>query len=141
VVYWQGRDGWKFELAQTRKALLAEKGRPNLKLSCGRGKKGLSKVDKPLEHNTRDELAKELRWSTGNLTDGWKFELQRTRKALLLEKGAENLKKPTGSRSRLTLSNVDKVNTREELAKELGWSTGKVAMAIDIDADPRGRSS
>jgi hypothetical protein len=70
-----------------------------------------------------------------NLTDGWKFELQRTRKALLLEKGAENLKKPTGSRSRLTLSNVDKVNTREELAKELGWSTGKVAMADKVWKD------
>ena len=29
MVYWQGRDGWKFELQQTRKALLAEKGLEN----------------------------------------------------------------------------------------------------------------
>jgi hypothetical protein len=60
-------DGWKFELAQARKALLAEKGKENQKLSDGRGQKGLSKVDKPLQHNTREELAKDLGWSTGKV--------------------------------------------------------------------------
>jgi hypothetical protein len=43
-----------------------------------------------------------------------------TRKGLLVEKGRENLKMPTGSRSGLTLSTIDKVNTQSELAKELG---------------------
>ena len=65
-------DGWKWELAQTRKTILAERGRENLKLSEGRGaigeKKPLSTIDKPFtEHNTRDELAKELGWSTGKV--------------------------------------------------------------------------
>jgi len=65
-----------------------------------------------------------------NLTDGWKFELAQTRKKILLKKGRENLKNPTGSRLGMTLSNVDKVNTQEEIAKDLGWSTGKTAMVV-----------
>jgi len=61
-------DGWKFELAQTKKAILAERGREHQKLSEGRGKKGLSKVDKPFEpHNTQKEIAAELGWSTGKV--------------------------------------------------------------------------
>ena len=73
-----------------------------------------------------------------NLTDGWKWELAQTRKAILAEKGRENLQKPTGSRSGMTLSNVDKVNTQATIAQELGWSTGKVAMADKVwkEADP-----
>jgi hypothetical protein len=75
-----------------------------------------------------------------NLTDGWKFELQQKRKAILLEKGKES----QGTRTDL-LSNIDKKfeapskhNTQQELAKELGWSTGKVAMADKVwkDAEP-----
>lgn len=67
-----------------------------------------------------------------NLTDGWKFELAQTRKALLAEKGREN-KQGRGK----VLSTIDKTNTQQELAKELGWSTGKVAMADKVwkDAD------
>jgi len=59
-----------------------------------------------------------------NLTDGWKYELAQSRKALLMEKGREN-KLGRGK----VLSTIDKTNTRNELATELGWSTGKVAMA------------
>ena len=62
-----------------------------------------------------------------NLTDGWKFELAQTRKDILLQKGKEN-KLGRGK----VLSNVDKTNTRDEIAKDLGWSTGKVAMADKV---------
>jgi hypothetical protein len=32
-----------------------------------KGEKGVSKIDKPFQHNTRDELAKELGWSSGKV--------------------------------------------------------------------------
>ena len=66
-----------------------------------------------------------------NLTDGWKFELAQARKAILAEKGKENqIRKPADS----VLSTVDKTkhNTREEIAKDLGWGTGKVARAEKV---------
>ena len=68
-----------------------------------------------------------------NLTDGWKFELAQTRKALLMEKGREKYEESVG-RPKKSLSKVDneKHNTQQELAKELGWSTGKVAMADKV---------
>lgn len=73
-----------------------------------------------------------------NLTDGWKWELQQAKKDILAAKGKENISANKGGTT--TLSKVDKVahNTREELAKELGWSTGKVAMADKVwkDAKP-----
>lgn len=53
-------DGWKFELAQARKAILAEKGKKN---KLGKGKV-LSTIDKT---NTREEIAKDLGWSTGKV--------------------------------------------------------------------------
>jgi len=78
-----------------------------------------------------------------NLTDGWKWELTQRKKKLLLEKGKEEQKKPfkniiknsTGNQG--VLSIIDKTpslhmktyNTQKELAKELGWSTGKIAIA------------
>jgi N6-adenosine-specific RNA methylase IME4 len=62
-----------------------------------------------------------------NLTDGWKFELVRVRKSILLDKGKAN-KQGRGK----VLSIVDKTNTQQELATELGWSTGKVAMADKV---------
>jgi len=53
---------------------------------------------------------------------------------ILKRKGRENLKTPTGGRNKLTLSTIDKViqphNSQKEIAKELGWSTGKVAQGI-----------
>ncbi len=33
----------------------------------------------------------------------------------------------------MTLSNIDKVNTQAEIAENLNWSTGKVAMADIVD--------
>ena len=67
-----------------------------------------------------------------NLTDGWKFELAQVKKAVLSEIG----KITQGKRTDL-LSTIDndfkeptqKHNTQAEIAKDLGWSTGKVGMA------------
>lgn len=68
-----------------------------------------------------------------NLTDGWKFELEVKRKAILLKKGKENIIEAQKERhGSISLSIVDKDrnhNTQKELAKGLGWSTGKVATA------------
>ena len=68
-----------------------------------------------------------------NLSDGWKYQLASAKRELLLIEGKENLRKPTGGKNSLTLSTIDKVvqphNTRAEIAADLGWSTGKVAMA------------
>ena len=82
-----------------------------------------------------------------NLTDGWKWELAQTKKALLLEKG----KKTQGVRTDLLLKNNKKSqdssllifnkdekpsepkhNTQKELAKDLGWSASKVGMADKV---------
>ncbi len=61
-------DGWKFELAQARKELLAEKGKENKAHGkTAPGKTLLSTFDKSDKHNTRDELAKELGWSSGKV--------------------------------------------------------------------------
>ena len=79
-----------------------------------------------------------------NLTDGWKFELAQAKKALLAEKGAEKRAATQGRPSNdKPLSNVDnsKHDTRKEVAADLGWSTGKVAMADKVwreaDADTK----
>jgi N6-adenosine-specific RNA methylase IME4 len=70
-----------------------------------------------------------------NLTDGWKFELAQKKKELLLEKGNKELSiaGKKGNEMRWSgLSTIDKGdahNTRNELAKDLGWATGKVAVA------------
>jgi len=90
-----------------------------------------------------------------NLTDGWKFELEQSKKEILLIKGKENMilggaqklglsiidkpyisktqysKGNSKQRGTTTLSIVDKVehDTRREIAKDLGWSSGKVATA------------
>lgn len=66
--------------------------------------------------------------SRRNLTEGWKYELSQTKKSILLELG----KRSQGMRTDL-LSTVDKKlephDTRQEIASELDWSTGKVGMA------------
>jgi hypothetical protein len=67
-------DGWKFELAQTKKALLTEKGKEKYQETVGRPtiEKSLSKTDNDLpKHNTRNEIAEELNWSTGKIFDMW----------------------------------------------------------------------
>jgi N6-adenosine-specific RNA methylase IME4 len=79
-----------------------------------------------------------------NLTDGWKYELAQVRKEILLKQGNEK-QKEAGKEGRNIqlggLSTIDRSpahNTRNEIADELGWSTGKVAMADKVwkDAKP-----
>ena len=68
-----------------------------------------------------------------NLTDGWKWELAQIRKSILVDKGKENLKTNIGEGQRLsTIDKGKEHNTQKEIAKELGWSTGKVAMADKV---------
>ena len=71
-----------------------------------------------------------------NLTDGWKFELAQVKKKILLEKGRDKQKQTLGGfkYDPSVLSVVDKTehNTRNEIAQELGWSTGKAAMADKV---------
>lgn len=69
-----------------------------------------------------------------NLSDWVKHELAQTKAEILREKGREK----QGIRTDL-LSTIDKKlpkdkshNTRQEVAKDLGWSTGKVAMADKV---------
>ena len=53
----------EYEAVQKLKEKLFEIGKKNLKLSKGRGIKGLPIIGKPfIEHNTREEIAKELGW-------------------------------------------------------------------------------
>lgn len=58
-------DGWKYKLQQIRKEILLEKG----KETQGTRTDILSIVDKKLEpkHNTQQEIAKALNWSTGKV--------------------------------------------------------------------------
>ena len=68
-----------------------------------------------------------------NITDGWKWELAQIRKDILLKKGKENLKTNIGDGQRLSIVDKGKEhNTQAEIAKDLGWSTGKVAMADKV---------
>lgn len=63
-----------------------------------------------------------------NLTDGWKYQLSQAKKEILLEAGKNaQVRKPIDS----VMSTIDKTNhnTRDTIANDLGWSTGKVAMA------------
>jgi len=71
-----------------------------------------------------------------NLTDGWKYELIQVKKALLMEKGKEKISNIQKQRhNNVSLSTIDKDtnhNSRNELSKDLSWSTGKVAMADKV---------
>ena len=63
-------DGWKFEQAQAKKALLLEKGRDKQKETLGGYKHNssvLSTIDKTENHNTQNEIATDLGWSTGKV--------------------------------------------------------------------------
>jgi hypothetical protein len=71
-----------------------------------------------------------------NLTDGWKFELAQSKKAILAEKGRGNMRAGGGDQ-KSGLSTIDRpdikpIDTRSEIATDLGWSTGKVAMADKV---------
>lgn len=76
-----------------------------------------------------------------NITDGWRFDLKQTKKQILKDMGKakydETVGRPTKEKSLSKVDN-DKHDTRKEIAKELGWSTGKVAMADKVwkDAEP-----
>ena len=70
-----------------------------------------------------------------NLTDGWKYKLKNTKKEILFKKGeAKKIIDGKNSRDKQlgVLSTIDKTpkhNTQKIIADELGWSTGKTAMA------------
>ena len=61
-----------------------------------------------------------------------KEQLSQFKADILREKGKKNLKTNTGG-GHMGLSTIDKGinkhNTQKEIAKDLNWSTGKVAMA------------
>lgn len=70
-----------------------------------------------------------------NLTDGQKWELAQDKKEILLEKGREKQSPGINQHTDRSLSTIDKEqkhNTQNEIAKDLGWSTGKVAMADKV---------
>ena len=61
------------------------------------------------------------------LLTGWKYQLTQSKKEILLEVGKNaQARKPIDS----VMSTIDKTNhnTRDTIANDLGWSTGKVAM-------------
>jgi N6-adenosine-specific RNA methylase IME4 len=62
-------DGWKYKLQQIRKEILLEKGKEVYNETVGRPKKeSLSTIDNDLpKHNTQQEIAKALNWSTGKV--------------------------------------------------------------------------
>ena len=68
-----------------------------------------------------------------NLTDGWKYKLKNTKKEILIKKGKEKqIKTLKQGIDAPVLSTIDKTethNTQKIIADELGWSTGKTAMA------------
>lgn len=76
-----------------------------------------------------------------NMSDGWRFELSQAKKSILLSLGKEKMIANGGDRksesAKSSLSTIDKLdpeshNTRDEIANDLGWSTGKVAMADKV---------
>jgi hypothetical protein len=78
-------DGWKYKLQQIKKEILAKKGEEIRveKISHFRQEgQTLSTVDNVSKHNTRQEIAKALDWSTGGgyLASGWKYKLQQIKK-------------------------------------------------------------
>ncbi len=80
-----------------------------------------------------------------NLSDGWKYQLKQARRELLSLQGKEK-KVVDGKQAREkqlgVVSTIDITpephSTRTTIANELGWSTGKVAMADKVwkDASP-----
>lgn len=76
-----------------------------------------------------------------NLTDGWKWQLAQVKAELLRDKGREVMAEKGKIGAEITnrgLSIIDKPrdeqphNSQKEIAKDLGWSTGKVAMADKV---------
>jgi len=73
-------DGWKYQLTQSKKEILQEAGKENLKTNVGGEHVGLSTIDKGT-HNTQKTIANDLGWSTGkvamNLWQGQRRKKQR----------------------------------------------------------------
>lgn len=71
-----------------------------------------------------------------NLTDGWKWELAQVKRNLLKNKGRDKqnktLKKGNETPVLSKKDNTGKHNTQKEVAKELGWGSGKVARAEQV---------
>jgi hypothetical protein len=69
-----------------------------------------------------------------NLTDGWKYQLTQSKKEILLEVGKEKQKETLKKGDSPVLSTIDTTghSTRDTIANDLGWSTGKVAMADKV---------
>jgi hypothetical protein len=105
-------DGWKFALAQERKRLLLIKGREKRKKTEGRPRKEklLSIVDASLQTETEQTVSK----PTDTKPEDEPSTIVETPK---------EISTPIVS---------DKHNTRKEIATDLGWSTGKVAMADKV---------
>ena len=69
-----------------------------------------------------------------NLPEWVRFKLEKKKEGLLKEKGKEKRKRTEGRPNKLLSTNDNslqepKHNTRQEIAEELGWSTGKTAQA------------
>jgi hypothetical protein len=69
-----------------------------------------------------------------NLTDGWKFQLSQAKKEILLGVGKEKQKETLKKGDSPVMSTIDTTghSTRDTIANDLGWSTGKVAMADKV---------
>ena len=68
-------DGWKYELKQERKRLLAQQGQGKRIETLKQFSSDLSQNDKTVKHDTRKELASELGWATGKVAQAdfvWK---------------------------------------------------------------------
>jgi len=65
------------------------------------------------------------------LLTGWKYQLTQSKKEILLEVGKEKQKETLKKGDSPVLSTIDTTghSTRDTIANDLGWSTGKVAMA------------
>lgn len=72
-----------------------------------------------------------------NLTDGWKFELAQEREKILLKQHEQERKERRVSNVDTREKQSESGRTRNEIAEELGWSTGKVAMADKVWKDAR----
>ena len=67
----------------------------------------------------------------------WRVELELGNKQDLLEIGKVNLRIPTGNKNKMTLSQNDiviqPVNTRVEIAKAAGVSTGQAQLVASLE--------
>jgi len=123
-------DLWKFELAQTKKEILLELGKKTMKESGKIGREiqlgGLSFSDKPPEpHNTRDEIAKDLDWSTGKTAQA---DFVRTHAP---EVWKQSLHLPEAPSINKLYADVKREQRRTEIVAKLEDESTKEAKAIE----------